>query len=60
MSDDTLEALKRENAYLKQRNAQLQSDLTDVNAEVNRLTGILEQTAARRAENRPNPLAGGQ
>ena len=60
MTVDTLEALKRENAYLKQRNAQLQSDLTDIGAEVTRLTGILEQTAARRAEHRPNPLSGGQ
>jgi cell division protein FtsB len=57
--DDTRK-LEQENAYLRQRNAQLQADLTDLQAEVHRLTQTLERSAPRRADLRPNPLAGGQ
>lgn len=37
MTDPEALAVKRENDYLKTRNAQLQSELTDVSAEVQRL-----------------------
>ena len=55
------EALQRENAYLKTRIAQLQSDVGDLSAEVERLRQRLEHaSAARNAARAPNPLAGGQ
>ena len=55
------EALQRENAYLKLRVADLQSDVSDLSAEVERLRQRLEHTAASRAGSRPpNPLGGGQ
>ena len=54
------ERLARENAYLKQRNAQLQADLTDLSAETERLRQALERTTARRPSATPNPLGGGQ
>ena len=57
---DAASPLERENAYLKQRNAQLQADVTDLTAEVRRLTGALDSVAGRRAEHRPDPLGGGQ
>ncbi len=53
------DALQRENTYLKQRVAQLQGDVTDLSAEVERMRQRLEDTMARRAA-APNPLAGGQ
>ena len=59
MSDDPA-ALKRENLYLKTRIAQLEGDVTDLNAEVTRLRQVLETTMARREAGRPNPLSGGQ
>jgi prefoldin subunit 5 len=52
--------LRRENAYLKQRCAQLQGDATDLAAENLRLRQELERVSARRATAQPNPLAGGQ
>ena len=55
------ERLERENAYLKQRCAQLEGDVTDLGAQVGRLTQQLERIAGRReAPGHPNPLAGGQ
>jgi cell division protein FtsB len=54
------QSLQRENAYLKQRNAQLQSDVTDLEAQLERLNRTLERNMARRAEGQPNPLSGGQ
>ena len=54
------ERLARENAYLKQRNAQLQADLADLSAETERLRQALERTTTRRAPGAPNPLSGGQ
>lgn len=59
MSEE-LPRLQRENAYLKSRVAQLEDDVTDLNAEVTRLRQVLDTTMARRAANRPNPLSGGQ
>jgi hypothetical protein len=43
------ERLARENAYLKQRNAQLQEDLTAVSAEAERLRQIVERLHGRTA-----------
>ena len=56
----TLDELQRENAYLKQRNAQLQSDLTDVGAERDRLAQELERVHGRRQARAANPLGDGQ
>jgi hypothetical protein len=41
------EALVRENAYLRQRNAQLQDDVTALGAEAERLRQILERLHGR-------------
>jgi prefoldin subunit 5 len=60
MTDAEAQALRRENDYLKGRNAQLQADLTDVSAETERLRQALERTAARPSHAAPNPLGGGQ
>lgn len=59
MSDE-LARLQRENTYLKSRVAQLEDDVTDLNAETTRLRQVLDTTMARRAAARPNPLSGGQ
>jgi predicted nucleic acid-binding Zn-ribbon protein len=60
MSDPTSDALLRENAYLKTRIAQLQSDLADVSAEVDRLRQERERLHGRREARAPNPLGSGQ
>jgi predicted nucleic acid-binding Zn-ribbon protein len=60
MSDHTSDALLRENAYLKTRIAQLQSDLADVSAEVDRLRQERERLHGRREARAPNPLGSGQ
>jgi hypothetical protein len=52
--------LERENAYLRARVAQLQADLTDVDAEVHRLRQELERRYALRQAAAPNPLGSGQ
>ena len=52
-------SLEDENRYLKQRVAQLQEDVSDLSAEVERLRQRLEATAERRSRP-PNPLGGGQ
>jgi hypothetical protein len=57
--DATLD-LARENAYLKQRNIQLQDDVTALQAEVERLRQIAERLHGRTPAARPNPLSGGQ
>lgn len=54
------DALRRENAYLRDRVAQLQSDLTDLSAENTRLRQERERLHGRSAISVPNPLAGGQ
>lgn len=53
-------ALLRENAYLRQRVAQLQEDLTAVSAEAERLRQIAERLHGRTPRAGPNPLSGGQ
>lgn len=60
MAERTLAELERENAYLKRRVAQLESDVVDVTAENGRLMEERERTHARRAARAPNPLGGGQ
>jgi prefoldin subunit 5 len=47
MTEPTLESLTRENAYLRQRNAQLQEDLTALGAEAERLRQIVERLHGR-------------
>ncbi|HEX2559428.1 hypothetical protein [Phenylobacterium sp.] len=54
------DAMRRENAYLRERVAQLQSDLTDLSAENTRLRQERERLHGRSAMTAPNPLAGGQ
>ena len=60
MTDAEAQAMRQENQYLKLRNAQLQTDLTDISAESERLRQALERTGAARARPVPNPLGGGQ
>lgn len=50
----------RENAYLRQRNAQLEGDVVALQAEVERLRQIVERLHGRSAARAPNPLSGGQ
>ena len=54
------ESLARENAYLRQRVAQLQDDVTAITAEAERLRQIVERLHGRTALRPPNPLSGGQ
>ena len=60
MTDEDAQALRRENDYLKRRNAQMQDDLTNLSGEVTRLQQQLGQMADRRSASPPNPLSGGQ
>lgn len=53
-------AVVRENAYLRQRVAQLQEDVTALSAEAERLRQVVERYHGRTARNAPNPLGGGQ
>lgn len=55
-----IQAMHRENLYLKARVAQLENDVVDLNAENARLTEERERTHARRAARPPSPLGGGQ
>ena len=60
MTDEDAQALRRENDYLKRRNAQMQDDLTNLSGEVTRLRQQLDQMAGRRSSPTPDPLSGGQ
>ena len=60
MTDEEGQALRRENEYLKLRNAQLQADLVDLAAETERMRQAIERTGARQGGRPPNPLGGGQ
>ena len=53
-------ALVRENAYLRQRVAQLQEDVTSLSAEAERLRQVVERYHGRTARHAPNPLGSGQ
>ncbi len=56
-----LERLTRENTYLRQRNAQLQDDVTALGAEAERLRQVVERMHGRATERAAaNPLSGGQ
>lgn len=56
----TDDRLRRENAYLIRRNAQLQDDLTALAAEAQRLRQVVERLHGRTPSHAPNPLSGGQ
>ena len=60
MPDRTPGELERENAYLKVRMAQLESDVVALTAENRRLQEERERLHERRAAHAPNPLGGGQ
>jgi hypothetical protein len=60
MTDLEIQTMRRENDYLKQRNAQLQTDLTDVSAETERLRQALERLDSRQGRVVPNPMSAGQ
>lgn len=60
MTDPILADLARENAYLRQRNAQLQGDVVALQADVERFRQIVERVHGRAATRAPNPLSGGQ
>ncbi len=60
MADRDPAELSRENAYLKQRNAQLQSDITDLAAEVERLRRIQDRLHGRAAMQTPGAPASSQ
>jgi hypothetical protein len=55
-----IDALQKENRYLKGRNAELQADVASLAAETQRLRETLERLHGRVALRRPNPLSGGQ
>lgn len=59
MTDEEAQTLRRENEYLKLRCAQLQSDVTDLTAELDRHRQQLEHGRPGRATP-PNPLSGGR
>ncbi|WP_397414961.1 hypothetical protein [Phenylobacterium sp.] len=58
--DSETTRLMRDNAYLIGRNAELQSDVTALSAEVERLRQAHERLHGRIAARPPNPLASGQ
>ena len=60
MPNRTSEALLRENTYLKQRLAQAELDIVDLNAELGRLREERERLQGRREARAPNPLGSGQ
>ena len=60
MTDDDAQGLRRENDYLKRRNAQLQDDVTGLGGQVVRLQQELERISGRRVVSSPDPLSGGQ
>lgn len=59
MTDEEAQAMRRENEYLKRRNAQLQDDVTSLGAQVSRLERHLERLSGRPSQQAPDPLAGG-
>ncbi|CAN7457507.1 hypothetical protein LJR225_003078 [Phenylobacterium sp. LjRoot225] len=60
MAERTVAELERENAYLKLRLAQLETDIVHIQAENGRMMEERERTHARRAARAPSPLGGGQ
>jgi hypothetical protein len=60
MPERTLADAERDNAYLKLRVMQLESDVMDLAAENGRLREERERLHARRIARPPNPLGSGQ
>lgn len=60
MNDEDAQAMRRENAYLKTRNAQLQGDVTSLSGQVLRMQQELERLSGRHSGRGSDPLAGGQ
>jgi hypothetical protein len=58
MDAAAIDALQAQNAYLKQRCAQLEGDVSDLGAQVMRLTQQLERFSGRR--DHPSFPTGGQ
>lgn len=58
MSEPTVADLARENAYLKQRVAQLSDDLVAIGAEAERLRQIVERLHGRNPSGAPKPSWG--
>ncbi|NQE63366.1 hypothetical protein [Caulobacter sp. RHG1] len=60
MTDEDAQAMRRENAYLKSRNAQLQGDVTSLSGQVVRMQQELERLSGRPLGRSPDPLLTGQ
>lgn len=60
MTDPEAQELRRENEYLKRRCAQLQSEVTDLGAQMIRMQQERERLGAARARAAADPLSGGQ
>jgi hypothetical protein len=60
MTDEDAQAMRRENAYLKLRNAQLQTDVTSLGGQVLRMQQEMERLNGRKAGRAADPLSGGQ
>jgi hypothetical protein len=60
MTDEDAQAMRRENDYLKLRNAQLQTDVTSLGGQVLRMQQEMERLSGRRAGRPPDPLSSGQ
>jgi hypothetical protein len=60
VTDEEAQVLRRDNDYLKRRNAQLQDDVTSLGGQVLRMQHELERVSGRRAMSTPDPLSGGQ
>ncbi|WP_454761193.1 hypothetical protein [Caulobacter segnis] len=60
MTDEDAQAMRRENDYLKRRNAQLQNDVTSLGGQVLRMQQEMERFGGRHPGQAPNPLASGQ
>jgi hypothetical protein len=60
MTDEEAQAMRRENDYLKSRNAQLQSDVTSLGGQVLRMQQELERLSGRHTGRASDPLSGGQ
>lgn len=61
MTDEDAQAMRRENDYLKRRNAQLQDDVTSLGGQVLRMQQELERLSGKRSADRtPDPLSSGQ
>ena len=60
MTDEDAQAMRRENDYLKSRNAQLQGDVTSLSGQVLRMQQEMERLSGRHHGRTPDLLAGGQ